>query len=141
MSFRLSLLVRKIPFLQEFYKWAMLGSNQRPPPCKGGRKGSQGFADVHKPAYTSRFRACRTHVNFPVSTCTGVHMVYWQRATRIASGIRIEEVRIAPVEDPSGTLLATVGPGLSGLGARALFFEVREGAQSSLACSSVFSSQ
>jgi hypothetical protein len=27
----------KCRYLQEFYKWAMLDSNQRPPPCKLGR--------------------------------------------------------------------------------------------------------
>jgi hypothetical protein len=26
--------------ISDFFEWAMLGSNQRPPPCKGGPKGS-----------------------------------------------------------------------------------------------------
>jgi hypothetical protein len=30
---------QKIALLQGFCEWAMLGSNQRPPPCKGDERG------------------------------------------------------------------------------------------------------
>jgi hypothetical protein len=57
-------------------RWAMLDLNQRPPPCKGEVKGPGRFAEVHKVAYTSRFQAASTQMNVPVSTCTGVQLVY-----------------------------------------------------------------
>src|ERR671914_346847 len=62
--------------LQDFQKWAMLGSNQRPLPCEVRSDGSQRFADVHKPAQISRFCGERTYVNLTVSACTGVQLVY-----------------------------------------------------------------
>jgi len=38
-----------------FSKWAMLDSNQRLPPCKGGKGYCRGLPRVAKPAYLSRF--------------------------------------------------------------------------------------
>jgi hypothetical protein len=38
-----------------FPKWAMLGSNERPPPCTGGNGCCRALQAIAKPAYLSRF--------------------------------------------------------------------------------------
>jgi len=43
--------------LQEFSEWAMLDLNQRPPPCKLGKRFPGRFCPVGNPAYLSSFLA------------------------------------------------------------------------------------
>jgi hypothetical protein len=47
-----------------FPEWAMLGSNQRPPPCKLGQRFSGRYCSVGNTAYISDFR-CFLHRCFP----------------------------------------------------------------------------
>jgi hypothetical protein len=44
-----------------FPEWAMLGSNQRPPPCKLGQRFPARFCPVGKRAYISAFRRFLRH--------------------------------------------------------------------------------
>jgi integrase len=52
------------PAKHPFSNWAMLGSNQRPPPCKLGQSFPSWYLPVGNTAYTSDFR-CFLHRCFP----------------------------------------------------------------------------
>ncbi len=45
----------KYRFFQVIYRWAMLNSNQRPPPCKGDKGRCRGLHKLANPAYLGRF--------------------------------------------------------------------------------------
>lgn len=63
-------------FLQnvDLYEWAMLGSNQRPPPCKGQNRTSGMFTFVQKVLQTSIFFSCCSAERSPLFTCVVVKL-------------------------------------------------------------------
>jgi hypothetical protein len=47
-AFKVPLLLPLYLNVEEFYEWAMLGSNQRPLPCEGESNSSLAFSTVHE---------------------------------------------------------------------------------------------
>src|SRR5437764_8589196 len=72
----------------------MLGSNQRPLPCEVRYSCSLPFIGVQKHLQTNRFGSERTCVNYLLSVCIGVEIVYKLRPRaafvgRLTTGARI----------------------------------------------------
>ena len=62
----------KYRYFQVFYKWAMLDSNQRPPPCKGEVIVSQTFAVVQISLQMSVFALLIVHLRPQLFAWVGV---------------------------------------------------------------------
>ena len=73
--------------LQNFSKWAMLGSNQRPPPCKGEKGRCRALRGVANPAYLRAFLFSALPRVAPYCVPGGVKVVSGVRGSRVADSL------------------------------------------------------